>query len=214
MEQVLALLGLLFFLFLVLAAAVEVILEVFRGTLERFGITWAKGKMSLEEALKFSAEFAPGNSGLAPKLQALKTATEQLKDKATVKLASLTNLEQKLAGEGADAQVLSGELNSMATSVRLDLENDERHRIFLIRLLAAVIGCVLVWWSHFYVFAILAESSASTGLAGTFVPLKDSWINVVVGGLAASVGSSYWHDQLDKVRNLKGVAQEMRKLAA
>lgn len=71
-----------------------------------------------------------------------------------------------------------------------------------------------LWWSHFYVFAILAESPASKQLGSTFAHLQDSWINVVVGGLAASVGSLYWHDQLDKVRNLKGVAQEMRKLAA
>lgn len=80
--------------------------------------------------------------------------------------------------------------------------------LFLIRLLSAVIGCGLVWWSHFYIFAILAESSASKELGSMFAHLQDSWINVVVGELAASVGRSYWHD-LNKVRNLKGVAQEM-----
>jgi len=46
-------------MFLVLTAAVEVVLEVFRGILERLGITWAKGKVSLEAALKLAGEFAP-----------------------------------------------------------------------------------------------------------------------------------------------------------
>lgn len=214
MEPVLIVLGLLFFLFLILATAVEAILEVFRGTLERFGITWAKGKMSLEEALKLANEFAPNTKDVLPKLHALKTAAEQLKDKAATKMAGLTTLEQKLSADGADQGPLMGELNTLAASVKHDLENDERKRIFILRFLSAVIGCGLVWWSHFSIFGILAEASIPKELATTFLTLKDSWLNIGLGGLAASAGSSYWHDQLDKVRNLKGVAQEMKKLAA
>lgn len=56
MDSLLGLLGMLFFMFLVLAAAVEVILEVLRGILEQFGLTWVKSKVSLDEALRLSSE--------------------------------------------------------------------------------------------------------------------------------------------------------------
>ena len=74
MDSFLALLGMLFFMFLVLSAAVEVILEVFRGTLERFGVTWAKNKMSLDTALALAKEFAPNNTELNTKIEAVKVA--------------------------------------------------------------------------------------------------------------------------------------------
>ena len=56
MNSLLGVLGTLFFMFLILAATVEVILELFRGTLERFGITWAKGKVSLDDSLKLASD--------------------------------------------------------------------------------------------------------------------------------------------------------------
>lgn len=74
MESLLAMLGLLFFLFLVLGASVEVILEVFRRLLEKFGVTWAKSKVSLDDALKRASEFAPDEKDLHTKLQAVKSA--------------------------------------------------------------------------------------------------------------------------------------------
>jgi hypothetical protein len=52
MEALLSLLGTLIFMFLVLAAAVEVILENFRGALERFGMTWVRGNITMEESLR------------------------------------------------------------------------------------------------------------------------------------------------------------------
>jgi hypothetical protein len=211
MNSLLGVLGTLFFMFLVLAAAVEVILELFRGSLERFGITWAKGKMSLDDSLKLASEFAPNNTELNTRLQAVRSAAEQIKDKVPGELSTLDSLKQKLtAVDAAGMNTLAGELNGVATSIKARLEQSERQRIFILRALAAVVGCLLAWKVHFYVFQILASSPDAKDWLSSLNGLQSGWINVLVGGLAAAAGSSYWHDQLDKIRNLKSVAQELK----
>jgi hypothetical protein len=211
MNSLLGVLGTLFFMFLVLAAAVEVILELFRGSLERFGITWAKGKMSLDDSLKLASEFAPNNTELNTRLQAVRSAAEQIKDKVPGELSTLDSLKQKLtAVDAAGVNALAGELNGVATSIKARLEQSERQRIFILRALAAVVGCLLAWKVHFYVFQILASSPDAKDWLSSLNGLQSGWINVVVGGLAAAAGSSYWHDQLDKIRNLKSVAQGLK----
>jgi hypothetical protein len=211
MNSLLGVLGTLFFMFLVLAAAVEVILELFRGTLERFGITWAKGKMSLDDSLKLASEFAPNNTELNTRLQAVRSAAEQIKDKVPGELSTLDSLKQKLtAVDAAGVNALAGELNGVATSIKARLEQSERQRIFILRALAAVVGCLLAWKVHFYVFQILASSPDAKDWLSSLNGLQSGWINVLVGGLAAAAGSSYWHDQLDKIRNLKSVAQGLK----
>lgn len=211
MNSLLGVLGTLFFMFLVLAAAVEVILELFRGSLERFGITWAKGKMSLDDSLKLASEFAPNNTELNTRLQAVRSAAEQIKDKVPGELSTLDSLKQKLtAVDAAGVNALAGELNGVATSIKARLEQSERQRIFILRALAAVVGCLLAWKVHFYVFQILASSPDAKDWLSSLNGLQSGWINVLVGGLAAAAGSSYWHDQLDKIRNLKSVAQGLK----
>jgi hypothetical protein len=210
MEAPLAILGTLFFMFLILAAAVEVILDVFRGVLERVGLTWVRGKVSLDDALKLAAEFSPENAGLTPKIQALKSAAEQLQKKSTGSMAALDRMTQQLTDQSEGMNAFAGELNAIASSVKKQLEQSERERIFILRFLAAVIGCVIVWQSDFYVFRILAQSSDAKAWLEPMKGLQSEWINILVGGLAAAAGSSYWHDKLDKIRNLKAAAQEMK----
>jgi hypothetical protein len=211
MNSLLGALGTLFFMFLVLAAAVEVILELFRGVLERFGITWARGKVSLDDALKLASEFAPNDSELNTRLQAVRSAAEQIKDDVPGELSALDSLKQKLTTvDPAGVNTLAGELNGVATSVKVRLEQSERQRIFILRALAAVVGCLLAWRTNFYVFQILASAPEAKDWLGSLKGLQSGWLNVLVGGLAAAAGSSYWHDQLDKIRNLKSVAQDLK----
>lgn len=214
MEKLIATLGLLFFLFLVLAAAVEVILEMFRGVLERFGFTWPKGKVTLDEALALAREFAPDNKELYTKLEAVKTAAKQLADKAGEKLAALNAIEAEVEKAGVVPEKLAARLNQVAGSVQAELEKSERARIFTLRALAAMIGCVLAWQSEFYVFQILAADDSARAVIGNIKGLKSEFLNILVGGLAAAAGSSYWHDKLDKVRSLKGTMANVKKLTA
>ncbi|MFE8598203.1 hypothetical protein F0U59_29095 [Archangium gephyra] len=211
MNSLLGVLGTLFFMFLILAATVEVILELFRGTLERFGITWAKGKVSLDDSLKLASEFAPNNTELNTRLQAVRSAAEQIKDKVPAEMTRLATLEQKLtAVDAAGVNAIAGELNGVAASIKVQLEQSERQRIFILRALAAVVGCLLAWRVNFYVFQILASSPEAKDWLSTLKGLQSDWLNVLVGGLAAAAGSSYWHDQLDKIRNLKSAVAGLK----
>jgi hypothetical protein len=213
MESFVALLGLMFFMFLVLAAAVEVILEMFRGLLERFGITWAKGKVSLDDALKLASEFAPDNTDLYTKIEAVKSAAQQITKTASSKIEELTKLQADLAGAGVPVNVIAAKLNEAANSVKNSLDNNERKRIFFLRLIAAGLGCLLAWLSGFYVFQTLAADPKAQEMLGSVVDkLQGPWVNILVAGFAAAAGSSYWHDQLDKVRSLKSVTQEIKKI--
>ncbi|OJT22337.1 hypothetical protein BO221_21320 [Archangium sp. Cb G35] len=201
----------MFFMFLILAAAVEVILDLFRGTLERFGITWAKGKVSLDDSLKLASEFAPNNTELNTRLQAVRSAAEQIKDKVPAEMTRLATLEQKLtAVDAAGVNAIAGELNGVAASIKLQLEQSERQRIFILRALAAVVGCLLAWRVNFYVFQILASSPEAKDWLSTLNGLQSDWLNVLVGGMAAAAGSSYWHDQLDKIRNIKSAVAGLK----
>lgn len=213
MESLIGLLGMLFFMFLVLAAAVEVILEVFRGLLEQFGITWAKSKISIEDALKLSSEFSMGNVDLNTKLQAVKSSAQQIGTKALDTVAVLETINDKLNLSSSTKEELAAELNSVAYSVKSELDKIDRQRIFMLRCIAAIIGCFLAWQCKFYVFQMLAQSKDLANWLVSLQGLQPEWINILVGGLAAAAGSSYWHDQLDKVRNIKSVTQELKKLA-
>src|SRR5262245_42388465 len=111
MEPLIELLGAMFFAFFVLAAAVEVVLEMFRGTLERIGVTWAKGKFSLDEALQLANEFAPDNKDLRTKIQAVKSVAQQITKTAGKKIEELTQLQSDLAVPGMDMSEIAARLN-------------------------------------------------------------------------------------------------------
>jgi hypothetical protein len=214
MESLLETLGLLFFMFLVLAAAVEVILEIFRGVLEKFGVTWSKGKVSLEDALKLAREFAPDSKDLHAKLESVRAAAKQVAGKAKAQIESLDAIRDELAAAGARTDVIAGKLNAVAGEVNAELQKSERARIFALRFIAALVGCALAWWSDFHVFQILANDPKASQWIGELQGLQSPALNVLVGGMAAAAGSSYWHDKLDKVRSLKAAVAEAKKLGS
>lgn len=212
MENILELLGFLFFMFLVLAASVEVILELFRGSLEFFGFSWQRGKISLDESLKLAKEFSIDSKELNTKLQAVMSAAKQIEKKVEDKINSLGNLKNRLSESGVDFGVISAELDEIAVGIRDELQHSERLRMAILRAIAAALGCLLVWMSEFYVFQILVQSGEIKNWAKILQGLQADWINILVGGFAAAAGSAYWHDKLDKIRNLKAAKQEMQKL--
>jgi hypothetical protein len=216
MENLIALLGLLFFMFLVLAASVEVILEVLRGTLEFFGLKSIKGKISVEEALKLSAEFAPNNTELNTKIEAVKSAASQIKSTAEARLTELQTIADKLKtlAKDSDTSAIAGELNAIAATVKASIDTSEGRRIFVLRLIAAIIGCFLVYSADFYVFRMLATAPEAKDYLSSLEGLQAQWVNIAVGGFAAAAGSSYWHDKLDKIRNLKTAISESKKLVS
>lgn len=57
---------------------------------------------------------------------------------------------------------------------------------------------------------------AGSGTSAIVTPRGWAGANLVfiLTGSAAASGSSYWHDQLDKVRNLKDVQDQLKKVAS
>ena len=125
---------------------------------------------------------------------------------------TLKELKDNLKESDVIPEEIAGELNEVAAYVKSFLDQNNRTRIFIIRFMAAIIGCFLTWQSEFYVFQILAKDPTSKEWVGMLAGLNQPWINILVGGCAAAAGSSYWHDQLDKVRNLKAAVGNLKAL--
>jgi hypothetical protein len=216
MDHLLSTLGVLFALFLVLAAAVEAVLEIFRGLLERLGLGWLRGKTSLDEALRLASEFAPTNPSLNHKLAAVALAAGQIRDVADAKRAQFGELRRSIteATSPALADAVSTALNQAASEVKSALEAHERSRVFVLKLLSVAIGIGFAYATDFHVFRILAASPEAAFLARGLAGLQGEALNCIVGGIAAAAGSNYWHDQLDRVRAVKASVAAARSMAA
>lgn len=211
MEASLTVLGMLFFVFLVLATAVEAILEMFRGVLESVGITFLKGKYSVEDVLKLSSDISSDNAGLNSKIALVKSAAQQLGDKVNTEIDQLKKLDVELSHNVNDKEKVMAELGVITAEIKKRLEGSENTRIFILRTLSAIIGCLIVWETHFYILEILTQTPASQGIKNVTSELNNSFFNILVGGLGAAAGSSYWHDQLDRIRDLKVLSRTFPK---
>lgn len=212
MDSILGYLGMIFFMFLVLAAAVEVILEVFRGALEAIGISWARSKTSLTEALKLSSEFSLPGDPLDNKILAIIQVTSQYGKKLEDKKEKLDALRESLKNNTLHPLDISKEINLLAADVKYYFDKQESHRIFALRFLSAIIGCLLTWQAHFYVLQMLSQQLSDPTIIQTLDKLHNETINIIIGGLGAAAGSSYWHDKLDKIRNIKNAIAEFNDL--
>ena len=214
MDNLLSVIALLFALFLVLSAAVEAVIELFRGVLERFGITWLKGKTSLEDAIKLASEVSPDNAALSAKLDAILRTAEQVKEITEEKTMAIQQLKTDLttATSQSLANNVAKSMNEVATAVKAALDDDERRRVFVLRLLSVTVGVIFTYFTDFHVFKILAADPNASALQGVLIGLQNDFFNVLVGGIAAAAGSNYWHDQLDRVRAAKSSIGQIRAI--
>jgi hypothetical protein len=206
MESLIGLIGTLIFIFLILSAVVEMIVELFRGVLEKLGITWVKSKITLEDALKLSTEFAPNIPGMNTKISAVRNAAGQFKSSMEETNTRLEKLQEDLRKSPENIDTICVALNDIAGKVKVHIDQHEHNRIFFLRTISAIIGCSITWEFHFYVFELIASSPDAKAFSATLHHLSSDWINILAGGFAAAAGSSYWHDQLDKIRNIKTLA--------
>jgi hypothetical protein len=192
-------LAVLIALFLVMAAAVEMILETVRGLLEQFGIEMLKGGVSLDDALKISAEFVPDGSAAAARVSALVGMARETGKVTAETLSTLETLRDELAA-AATPQVAGPvleQVSQVVAQVRETLDASERTRVFLLRALAAAIGVALAF----------AANVDGLNLALQAAPGKE----VVVPGLSKIMTGL---DQLDRVRSLKGAYAQVAKLGS
>ncbi|MGB1252874.1 MAG: hypothetical protein ACPG8W_19825 [Candidatus Promineifilaceae bacterium] len=118
-----------------------------------------------------------------------------------------------LTGMSRQAAMTKQDLASKLYVLRQKYDSVQGERIGRIRRIAAVTGVIIA--SVFRLNALLV-------LAPILSPDAQMWLDssvfsfggVVLTGVAASAGSSFWHDQLVRVRSVKETANSLRSLAS
>jgi hypothetical protein len=227
MEKYLGMIGLLFFIFFLVATATEAILEFLRRPLEWFRITPPKPKMSLEEAVKLSADFVPNGSTTAAKLDAIQSFVRTGGKALQEKEVSLIQLKKDIVAATTPAlqNAVSASTVALFSEINELLDRNDDYRVRMLRsisFLFALIICVttgtnaidLVVQSNPELLKSILRNLYGASEDGKLV--LTTWANAVgffLTAAAAASGSSYWHDQLDKVRSLKSARAQITQLS-
>jgi len=198
--HVLGILGAYFAVLLVLAVAVEAILDPFKL------FKGLRKKVSPEDYMKDVKEWLPANSKGKASASAIANFVEEYD-------AGVKDLEERVKEISAVAKETATALDADATgaqqklavymaAIRSKYALDERKRITILRVVSAIIGVVLAFLLKIDTFDLLIDlfpTDAQTLLSSA----EANFGGMLLTGLAASAGSSFWHDQLGKVRALK-----------
>jgi hypothetical protein len=206
-DQLLGTASLLIIVLLVLAAAIESVLETLRGVAGQL-LPSLKGAQSLDDALELAREFSAQGGAVEAQPMAIRAAAERIRYSIKQNLDGLDDIAAQLAG--AQASSLTQRMNEAANEVSAAIGEYERRRILILRVVSAVIGVGLAFISGVDLLDLISSAPGFGRLqmASGF----PSWIGEVVTGIAASSGSSFWHDQLDRVRSVKNVHQQLAAL--
>lgn len=201
----LGVLGAYFAVLLVLAVAIETIIEpisMIRGL---------RKKISPDDFMKDVKEWIPPNSPAGTQAVAISAFIDEYN--ATVSdIDARVNEIKSIAAETAQAFGITDELKAgqeklaiYMAEIRKKYNLDERKRITILRVISAVVGILLALWLRIDSFALLSDL-----LPKDFVVIP--WLGMLVTGLAASAGSSFWHDMLGRVRAVKEASQQIKEL--
>lgn len=207
---VLGVLGAYFAILLVLSVSVETLLEPF---------TWFRGlrkQASPDDVLRSVQEWLPEGSDEAVKVIAIQTFASQTRTnmdelKKTVD-ALRDDAVKALTEMGLEAQVdtVQKDIALKLATLRQKYAGTEKSRITTLRVVSAIVGIAIAWLMQINTFEILSVLFAEEVIAS----LNTTWGQVggiIVTGLAASAGSSFWHDMLGRVRNLKNLSEQTQK---
>jgi hypothetical protein len=113
---------------------------------------------------------------------------------------------------------LQDEVNKVQKDITLKLatlrekhQATEKSRVTALRVISAIIGITVAWIiqiNTFEILSILFPENLITSLNTTIGHIG----GIVATGLAASAGSSFWHDMLGRVRNLKNISEQAEKV--
>lgn len=212
-SAVLGVLGAYFAILLVLSVSVETILEPF---------TFIKGlqkQVNPDDVVKSVEEWLPEGSGEAAKVVAIQTIAE----KTSTNLDDLNRMAKDVASNavatlkelGLDEQVdtVRKEIAIKLAVLRERYAASVKQRITLLRTLSAVVGIVVAFALQINTFDILG-AFFSPQVAATLNSPVGQIGGIIVTGLAASAGSSFWHDMLGRVRNIKEAVKQVEKVVA
>lgn len=207
--NVLGVLGAYFAVLLVLAVAVETILDpikMFRPLQKR---------ASPEQVMKDLDEWLPQGSGGRAKATTIAGLVEQFEIGAedigtrVNEIGSIVEETADALGIGATVDEAERSLAVWISAIRRKHTLDTQRRIVFLRVSSAAIGIALA----------IALQIDTFGLLGDLFPLDAQGLfnhpfarygGMVLTGFAASAGSSFWHDQLGKVRAVKEASRKVQ----
>jgi hypothetical protein len=116
--------------------------------------------------------------------------------------------DEAIQALGTDARVTQAQkdIALKSAALRRKYALDERHRITSLRIISALVGMTIAMMLQidtFDILGVLFPPDVQDILTQQNVQLG----GMVITGLAASAGSSFWHDMLGRVRNLKDTVQ-------
>ncbi|NWG33836.1 MAG: hypothetical protein HXY42_05300 [Chloroflexi bacterium] len=212
-SAVLGVLGAYFAILLVLSVSVETILEPF---------SFFKGlrkQVNPDDVVRSVREWLPEGSGEAAKVVAIQTVAE----KTSTDLNELNRMAKEVAESAVKALEEMGLEEQVDTArkeaaIKLAILRERyaastKQRITILRTLSALIGIALAFALQINTFDILGSFFSPQVAATLGTPLGQIG-GTVITGLAASAGSSFWHDMLGRVRNLKETTKQLEKVVA
>ena len=205
-STILGILGAYFAVVLVLSVSVETILEPFTS------LPWLRKKLDPDDILRDIKEWLPTGSELDAQVTAIQSLTTDAKKTEDQLLQGVQDLKQvaddALQSLGPRSKVTQAQkdLALKFASLRRNYALNEKHRISLLRILSAVIGigiAIMLRVDTFDILGVLFPPQVRAILTQQNAQIG----GMLITGLAASAGSSFWHDMLGRVRNLKDTVQ-------
>jgi len=211
-SAVVGVLGAYFAILLVLSVSVETILEPF---------SFFKGlqkPVNPDDVLKSVQEWLPEGSGEAAQVVAIQTYASKTK-------TDLKKLEQTAQGLTDNAIAILKEMKLDAqvdgakkkiaiqlATLREQYAASQRQRITILRTLSALIGIVIAYALDINTFNLLGSMFSDEIIKSLATPVGH-YGGVILTGLAASAGSSFWHDMIGRARNVKDTIKSVEGLA-
>jgi len=210
---VVGVLGAYFAILFVLSVSVETILEPFSF------LKVLQKKASPDDVLKAVQEWLPEGSSEAAKAVAIETYAE--KTKLDIEELNRTAKEvsakavQTLADMGFESQVNNAqkEIAIKFSTLKEKYASSQKQRITILRTLSAIVGVVIAYSLHIDSFEILS-GLFSPDIQGQLSSSAGQLGGVILTGLAASAGSSFWHDMIGRARNIKDTIKQVENLTS
>ena len=211
LSAVLGVIGAYFAILLVLSVSVETLLEPF---------SFFKGlrkTASPDEVLSSVKEWLPEGSEDAAKALAIQTFTEQANvnvqklDETVMQLRQSADQVLTKLGENEKVSAMHTELALRLATLREHYASTQKQRITWLRTLSAVIGIIIAFLLRIDTFEILGSLFSAETLSVLASPIGH-YGGMFLTGLAASAGSSFWHDMIGRVRNIKDTAKQAEEL--
>lgn len=206
MSEFITIIGTIVAAFFLLSLAVETILENFRGLLALAGIEGLKSKTTMDAALTEAAEFVQPESKEAARFAGLahfiKTSSLTIAETREKCEKIVDDLARAISPNEKNAVIEREKLwlTEAAAPIRAAMQRSEENRVFALRIISAALGVGVAWVTGLNVLDI-------TGVDAS--PAEYDFLGYFLGGLAAAGGSSFWHDQLDRVRSVKQIGQQL-----